>query len=144
MAELISNPELRILCIDTFLGSNAALWNEQKTEVSLHMPQLVQFYVNITSKSLNQQIAAMPNTSSAAAELLAQNGIQVDLCYIDAGHRERDVYADLQDFWPLTKKALIGDDFSPVWPGVVAAAERFAFEEHIDMEIMDEKFILWR
>lgn len=144
MATVAQNPDLRILCVDTFIGSNAALWEERKTTATLDMPQLIQFYVNITNQNLNDQIAAFPTTSSAAAELLAQNGVQADICYIDAGHRERDVYADLQDYWPLTKKVLIGDDFSQRWPGVIAAAERFAHEQHLDLQVMDEKFILWR
>ena len=144
MATVAQDPELRILCVDTFIGSNAALWHERKTTATLDMPQLIQFYVNITNQNLNDQVAAFPITSSAAAELLAQNGVQADICYIDAGHRERDVYADLQDYWPLTKKVLIGDDFSQQWPGVIAAAERFAHQQHIDLQVMDEKFILWR
>jgi hypothetical protein len=64
--------------------------------------------------------------------------------YIDAGHREREVYADLQDYWQLTNKILIGDDYNPVWGGVIIAANRFASENQLQLEIIDDKFILRR
>jgi cephalosporin hydroxylase len=146
MANQTNNPDLQILCIDSVLGSNAALWLPpyKMKATPHHLPQFELFSINISSEQLNDTIAALPTTSSTAAEMLAAYPVTADLVYIDAGHRERDVYADLQDFWPLTGKALIGDDFSPTWPGVVIAAERFAYEQKLDLQVMDHKFILWR
>jgi cephalosporin hydroxylase len=134
-----------ILCIDTFLASNEMLWREKNVQnLVQNFDQIYnQFCINITSKKKNNQIATLPMTSSAAAELFAKEQTQVDMIYLDAGHQEREVYADLQDWWPKTKKALIGDDYSPQWPGVMKAADRFASENNIPIEIMDSKFILW-
>lgn len=141
MASLTNSP---ILCVDTFLGSNEVLWRENKAS------QLVnnfdglyrQFCANITHKQLNNQVSPLPMTSSSAAELLARLEVTVDMVYLDAGHREREVYADLQDWWPLTNKVLIGDDYNSHWPGVIAAADKFAVENNINLEVMDNKFIL--
>jgi cephalosporin hydroxylase len=133
-----------ILCIDTFLASNEMLWREKNVQnLVQNFDQIYnQFCINITSKKKNNQIAMLPMTSSAAAELFEKEQIKVDMIYLDAGHQEREVYADLQDWWPKTKKALIGDDYSPEWPGVMKAADRFANENNIPIEIMDSKFIL--
>jgi cephalosporin hydroxylase len=133
-----------ILCIDTFLASNEMLWREKNVQnLVQNFDQIYnQFCINITSKKKNNQIAMLPMTSSAAAELFEKEQIKVDMIYLDAGHQEREVYADLQDWWPKTKKALIGDDYSPEWPGVMKAADRFASENNIPIEIMDSKFIL--
>jgi hypothetical protein len=38
----------------------------------------------------------------------------------------------------------VGDDYSPMWPGVIKAADRFARENNLDLQIMDSKFLLWR
>jgi hypothetical protein len=83
-------------------------------------------------------------TSSSAAELFLKEQVTADVVYIDAGHREREVYADLQDYWQLTNKILIGDDYNPVWDGVIIAANRFALENQLQLEIIDDKFILRR
>jgi hypothetical protein len=66
------------------------------------------------------------------------------MVYIDAGHREREVYADLQDWWPLTNKVIVGDDYNSSWPGVINAANRFAEENNLQLEVIDSKFILWK
>jgi predicted O-methyltransferase YrrM len=136
----------KILCIDTFLGSNEILWREQNVEniVQDFSKLYDQFCVNITNKKMNKRIAALPMTSSSAAELLAKENVMVDMVYIDAGHTDREVYADLQDWWPLTKKVLVGDDYNPVWPGVISAADRFASENKLNLKIIDSKFLLFR
>ena len=83
-------------------------------------------------------------TSSSASELCQILGVKADLVYIDAGHREREVYADLEDWWPLTNKVLIGDDYSPTWSGVKTACDRFVHEKELNFQEKDFKFILRR
>jgi hypothetical protein len=83
-------------------------------------------------------------TSSSAAELFAKEQVKIDMVYIDAGHREREVYADLQDWWPLTNKVVVGDDYDSSWSGVISAANRFASENNLNLEVMDSKFLLFR
>lgn len=135
-----------ILCVDTFLASNEILWREGNVQnLVQNFNQLYnQFCVNITNAKMNKRISALPMTSSSASELLAKENVIVDMVYIDAGHRDREVYADLQDWWPLTKKVLVGDDYNPVWGGVISAANRFAQENQLNLQILDSKFLLFR
>ena len=135
-----------ILCVDTFLASNEILWREGNVQnLVQNFDQLYnQFCVNVSNANMNERISALPMTSSSAAELLAKENVMVDMVYIDAGHRDREVYADLQDWWPLTKKVLVGDDYNPVWGGVISAADRFASENQLNLEILDSKFLLFR
>jgi predicted O-methyltransferase YrrM len=143
MATLTKAP---IVCVDTFLGSNEVLWRDNVVQnVVQNFDRIYkQFCVNITSKELNKQIVPLPMTSSSAVELMSAHNVKVDMVYIDAGHREREVYADLQDWWPLTNKVIVGDDYNSFWPGVIAAANRFAEENNLQLEVVDSKFILWK
>jgi hypothetical protein len=143
MASLTKAP---IVCVDTFLGSNEVLWRDNVVQnVVQNFDRIYkQFCVNITSKELNKQIVPLPMTSSSAAELMSALDVKVDMVYIDAGHREREVYADLQDWWPLTNKVIVGDDYNSSWPGVISAANRFAEENNLQLEVIDSKFILWK
>ena len=141
---MASKTKAPILCVDTFLGSNEVLWREGKVNNLVDNFNSIyrQFCANITHKELNNQVSPLPMTSSSAAELLAKLDVTIDMVYLDAGHREREVYADLQDWWPLTNKVLVGDDYNSYWPGVIAAANRFASENNINLQVMDSKFIL--
>jgi len=143
MATLTKAP---IICVDTFLGSNEVLWRDNVVQnVVQNFDRIYkQFCVNITSKELNKQIVPLPMTSSSAAELMSAHNVKVDMVYIDAGHREREVYADLQDWWPLTNKVIVGDDYNSSWPGVISAANKFAEENNLQLEVIDFKFILWK
>jgi len=141
MASLTTAP---IICVDTFLGSNEVLWREGKaSDVVLNFDSIYkQFRANITSKELNTQIAPLPMTSSSAAELFAKHNATVDMVYLDAGHREREVYADLEDWWPLTNKVLVGDDYNSIWPGVIKAVHRFVDKNNLKLLVMNDKFII--
>ena len=136
----------QIICVDTFLGSNEVLWrNGDVKNVTENFSQVYdQFCANITYSNANSQISPLPMTSSAAAELFMKEKVKVDMVYIDAGHREREVYADLQDWWPLTNKVIVGDDYNSSWPGVINAANRFASENKLGLQVVDSKFLLFR
>jgi len=135
-----------ILCIDTFIASNEMLWREKNVQnIVQNFNQIHnQFCINITNKKKNEQIAMLPMTSSAAAELFTKEQIRVDMVYLDAGHRFREVYADLQDWWPLTNKVLVGDDYSPQWPGVIQAITQFVQENNLQHQIMNSQFLIFR
>jgi len=143
---MAENSQAEIIAVDTFLASNQSLWTEKYVENLVDNFDKIynQFCANITFKQLNNRISPLPMTSSSAAELFVKNDVRVDMAYIDAGHREREVYADLEDWWPIVDKVLVGDDYNGSWPGVIAAADRFANENNLDLQIMDSKFLLWR
>jgi hypothetical protein len=143
---MAAQSEAQIICVDTFLGSNEILWREENVKnVTQNFSQVYdQFCANITHAKLNERISPLPMTSSSAAELFAKEQVKIDMVYIDAGHREREVYADLQDWWPLTNKVVVGDDYDSSWSGVISAANRFASENNLNLEVMDSKFLLFR
>lgn len=143
MANLSESP---IICIDTFLGSNEILWRQNNVQdLTKNFTQIYdQFCANITFQNLNQQISPLPMTSSSASELFDKEEVKADLVYLDAGHQYREIYADLQDWWPLTNKVLIGDDYSSQWPGVIQATNQFVNEENLKLQILDSKFLIFR
>ncbi len=135
--------DFQILCVDTFLGSNASLWIENFINVdNVFQEQYNQFNINVTNSGFNKNISALPMTSSSAAELCQILNVQVDLIYIDAGHQEKEVYDDLNDWWPISTKMVFGDDYSETWSGVKKAVNRFAQEKNINFQEKDSKFIL--
>jgi cephalosporin hydroxylase len=141
---MASQSEANIICIDTYLASNEILWRQNNvTNLVNDFSKIYnQFCINISSTNLNDRISPLPMTSSSAAELFQNERVMIDMVYIDAGHREREVYADLQDWWPLANQVVIGDDYNSAWSGVISAADRFSSENNINIEIVDSKFIL--
>ena len=143
---MAENSQAEIIAVDTFLASNETLWRARNVDnlIQDFSKLYDQFCANISHKNLNNRISPLPMTSSSAAELFAKEGVRFDMAYIDAGHQEREVYADLQDWWPMVDKVLVGDDYNSSWPGVIKAADRFANENNLSLQIMDSKFLLWR
>ena len=141
---IASQSQANIICVDTYLASNEILWRQNNvTNLVNDFSKIYnQFCINISSAGLNDRISPLPMTSSSAAELFQNERVMIDMVYIDAGHREREVYADLQDWWPLANQVVIGDDYNSAWSGVVSAADRFSSEKNINIEILDSKFIL--
>jgi hypothetical protein len=52
------------------------------------------------------------------------------------------VLADLQDWYPIATKVVVGDDYSPVWPGVQDAVKDFTQSMNISYQEQDQKFII--
>jgi cephalosporin hydroxylase len=143
MASKMKDTDFDIICVDTFLGSNSALWDDYNRDLVNNFSSIYdQFCINVTSHYLNSQISPLPMTSSGAAELIRLNHVVVDMVYIDAGHRYRDVLADLQDWYPLASKVVVGDDYSPVWAGVQDAVKDFTQSMNISYQEQDQKFII--
>ena len=140
MASRIRNLDLpgQVLCVDTWLGSLehwTAKGDQERRNYyeSLRLdhgyPQLYyQFIVNIINAGLEDYVVPFPTTSQTAAKWLKAKSIQADLIYIDAGHDEDDVYADLTSYYELLTLdgVLFGDDWQ--WAGVELAVKRFADE----------------
>lgn len=123
-----------IVCVDTWLGGLDHLlsdeWREQLRFVN-GMPRIYAvFLANVVSRGLAERIIPFPQTSTTAAAFLLHHGVLVDLLHIDASHEEADVLADCRAWWKILRPGgvLIGDDYTPVWPGVVNAANAFARE----------------
>lgn len=144
MANLMYEPN--ILCVDVWLPTHNMTWGAHEPfDVTSNFDSVYkQFCINITDKGMNDYISPLPMTSASAASVLSEMGVTADIIYIDAGHTKRDVYSDLEDWWPLANGALIGDDYSFDWPGVVDAADQFAADHNLVLEDNDRKFVLWK
>jgi predicted O-methyltransferase YrrM len=140
MASLAKKMELptEFICIDTWLGSNAILWTNSDFRKSLMLkggyPTMFrQFIKNIHSWHIEDRVYPLPMTSSSAHHLLQHLKIVPDLIYIDAGHEEEEVKIDLQLYYGSLRPGgvLFGDDYSLIWPGVVAAVNRFVADNKL-------------
>jgi len=134
------------LCIDTYLASNETLWSLKFVDnLSQRFDYLYkQFCINIFNENLLDNIVPLPSTSSAAAELLKKEGVTAEIVYIDAGHRYREVYADLEDYWEIATKVIVGDDYSDNWPDVVRAVNDFARAKNVKIKSWNEKFVIFK
>lgn len=137
-----------VVCVDTWLGSNESLWRvaENRNMLMLRhgMPGMfAQFVANVVATGNAERIRHLPMTSSCAAELLRLESLTADAIYIDAGHQEDEVYADITAYWPVLKPGGIyfGDDYSASWPGTVKAVNRFAAETGLKLRGTDWKWM---
>lgn len=135
-----------VICIDTWLGSlehlragpmlHAEQWDLNHYRKHGYPTLYHQFLANVMHEGLQEFIVPIPNTSAIGARWLAAQRLPVHMLYIDASHDEHDVMADLRAYWPLLCEGgvMLGDDWSPAWPGVVSAVNRFAEENSVQIQ----------
>lgn len=136
MAELARSLELdtMIVCVDTWLGGLDHLLSDDwrpELRTTNGMPNIYAvFLANVVQRGLTDRIIPFAQTSTTAAAFLLRCGVQVDVLHIDASHEEADVLADCRAWWKVLRGGgvMIGDDYTPAWPGVVNAANAFARE----------------
>lgn len=140
------NKNVLCLCIDTYLASNESLWSEKYVDNLNQKFDYIykQFCINVSNENMLDNIIPFPSTTSTAAELLKKEGVTAEVIYIDAGHRYRDVYADLEDYWDIATKVIVGDDYNHAWPEVVEAANDFAKSKNTKLHSIDEKFVIYK
>lgn len=151
MADLLRDYNIPglVLCIDTWLGSNESLWrvaeNRQMLRLRNGYPDMFgQFIRNIQHSGHQQRIRHLPMTTGCAAGLLAAYNIVPDAIYIDAGHDEAEVAADIAGFWPLLKPGgiMFGDDYTTEWPGTVRAVNRFVADQGLKLMGTEVKWLV--
>lgn len=138
-----------VISVDTFLGS-AEHWNRDSPDFSLiprrhGLPALYgQFLSNIVRRGLQNYIVPLPLTSDAAVSVLLDAGIVPQLVHIDAAHDFDSVLRDARGYWSLLRQGgyLMGDDYHETWPGVVRAANQFAQEVGVGLEVSVPKWIV--
>ncbi len=138
-----------ILCVDTWLGSNESLWrvgtNRKMLRLRNGYPDMFgQFIRNVQHTGHKDRIRHLPMTSGCAAGLLAAYGIVADAVYIDAGHDEAEVAADIAGFWPLLKPGgiMFGDDYTTGWPGTVRAVNHFVAQQGLKLMGTEVKWLV--
>ncbi|MEO8558392.1 MAG: class I SAM-dependent methyltransferase [Rhodospirillales bacterium] len=150
MAQLMKQKGLsgEIVCIDTFLGSPEH-WTNPEFRPGLRLkhgqPRLYdQFISNIVHSGMQDIITPFAISSTAAAVVLARANVRPELIYIDASHEYEDVKRDLELYWQLLAPGgvMLGDDFLPMWYGVIRAASEFAKTYGLDLQISDEKWLV--
>ncbi|MBX7066472.1 MAG: class I SAM-dependent methyltransferase [Parachlamydiales bacterium] len=128
----------KVYAVDHWLGSL-----EHQEGANSHrdvLPKLYQqFLSNIIHAKLTHKIIPVRMASVEAEKFLKD--LKPDLIYIDASHEMEAVYQDLTIWYPHVKGQgiLCGDDFA--WPGVRDAVEKFAAENHLQIE---SKGSFWR
>jgi len=138
----------QFICVDTWLGSSEH-WLSAKDRARLRLrggyPDLYrQFIFNLIASNATD-VFPFPMTSLAAAQVLSRLGVQADLIYVDAGHDEREVFADLSSYFSLlrTDGVIFGDDYDAHWPGLVRAVDRF-FANHQLQPVIEKSMWLVR
>ena len=83
------------------------------------------FLANVVREKLQKYVIPFPVPSRLAHDFIAElKGARPDLMHIDAAHEYDDATEDIRMWWALLRPGgvLLGDDFQPVWQGVVRAA----------------------
>ena len=130
------NIEVRIICIDTWLGA-PEFWTwglyEHDRGVSLKRkngyPQVYYTFLrNVVDNGHMNAIVPFPISSNEATEVLKHYGITADIIYVDGSHEYEAVKNDINRYWALlnTGGVMFGDDFTHAWPGVVQAVKEFS------------------
>ena len=123
---LISEEELEIICVDTFLGS----WEHHTTMNTFNHPDLIDhdgscfkihgrpkiyetFLSNVVRNNLTNVITPFPIDSVNGALCFKHWKVQADLIYIDAGHDYDSVKADFTLYKDLVKEggSILIDDW---------------------------------
>ncbi len=136
-----------VVAVDTFLGS-AEHWAQGMSSLlgRRHGHPLLyeQFLTNVHLRGVQDYVVPLPQTSEVAASLLRGAGIRPGLVHIDASHDYASVLRDIRDYWDILAAGgwLVGDDYHPTWSGVVRAADEFAAEIGIDLQVQPPKWIL--
>jgi predicted O-methyltransferase YrrM len=119
-----------VIAVDTFLGSpehwenDAALFQRHHGYPDLYWT----FLSNVARAEVTDYVIPMPQTSTTAARILRGMGITAGIIHVDAAHEYREVLRDAEDYWKILQPGgvMIGDDYSPSWPGVMRAAQDFS------------------
>ncbi|WP_428488209.1 CmcI family methyltransferase [Rhodopila sp.] len=138
-----------VIAVDTFLGSL------EHTDMASDLVDLIprrhgtpllyeQFITNVVRCGVSDRVVPLRQTSTLAAKLLQRIGVQAGLIHIDASHEYDDVLKDARAYWNILAPGgyLVGDDYHPVWPGVMQAADEFSAEVGVSLSIQTPKWII--
>lgn len=142
-----------LVCVDTWLGA-VEFWTKHilgpdDTTRDLKLvngyPSVYyDFLSNMVHLGLQEYVVPFPVTSPIAADFFKRRNQTVDLVHIDASHEYEDCLADIKMWWPRLRPGgvLLGDDFSPGWPGVIQAVEEFAGQTGVPYTVTSEKWMM--
>lgn len=151
LADLLRQYEVdgAIIAVDTFLGSPEH-WDHagpfsQALKKQHGFPLLYrQFLSNVLHGGHGTRVVPLAQSSENAAVILRRIGVRADLIHIDAAHEYEAVRRDLFTYWELLRPGgyLVGDDYTPVWPEVIRAANDFAAELGLSSQFSPPKWLV--
>jgi predicted O-methyltransferase YrrM len=136
IAKLLEKHDLdaELTCVDTFLGSRETFFEHRAAREQMLSVGRYHFFDeflgNVERAGVSRHINPFVQTSTNAARIFAELGVQFDFIYLDASHEYLDVLCDLRLWYPLLAPGgvLVGDDFEDPWYGIIRAAMEFADE----------------
>ncbi len=140
-----------LVCVDTWLGSVEHLTTPPSEEWDIRpmmengFPRLYEYWMTtILGAGVEDMVVPLPNTSTTAAKWFTKAGIRPGMVFIDAGHDEDDVAADIAAWWPLLlpNGVMAGDDWSPMWPGVERAVSVFCESHGLQVQVSGPNWIV--
>lgn len=149
MAEHIkhTNKSTKIYCVDTWLGA-VEFWSSHKSTPERDLllkngyPNIYyQFLSNVVHRKVEDIIIPFPNTSHIGYLYFKHQNIRADMIYIDASHEEFDVYYDIKRYMNILNinGVIFGDDYKH-WEGVKKAVDKYAYENDLDVELLENNF----
>mgnify|MGYP000583580017 CR=1 FL=1 len=98
--------------------------------------------MNVVHNNFEDIIIPIPNTSINGAKFLQFNKVYPDLIYLDASHEEEEVYQDMTNYFPILNSGgiIFGDDFSENWQGLKSSVTKFAAENHLKLDIIENNY----
>lgn len=144
-------PDSCLLCVDTWLGSVEHFYNPPCAEWDLRpmmehgYPRLYEYWMtSILHAGVEDMVVPLANTSVSASKWFTRIGLKAGIVFIDAGHDEDDVTADINAWWPTLAHGgvLAGDDWSEMWPGVEAAVTKFCLTHGLEPRLAGPNWII--
>jgi predicted O-methyltransferase YrrM len=138
-----------VIAIDTWLGA-PEFWmasgddtGHDLKKVHGHPSIYFTFVRNVKKLGNEKIIVPFPISSMQGYDVLSRNQVAADLIYIDASHEEEAAFQDISKYFSLLKPGAIifGDDYSPqYWPGVLAAVNKFAQQNNLEIKVIEAPF----
>jgi len=96
-----------------------------------------QFMSNVIHRGMTEDIVPFPIDGRLAVKWFLSNHVKAHLIYIDAAHEYEDAIVDIPNYWQLVQApgVLMGDDFHPMWPGIMKAVHEFAMANNLKFTV---------
>lgn len=140
-----------VFAVDTFLGSPWMWYDNADSKKSLKLVHgyptfYYTFLANVFNSGVENFVVPVISTTYSAYLMFVDSNIKFDLIHIDAEHEYSAVKNDIENYWNLlnNKGAMICDDYSPNWPGVVKAVDEFVQIHKLKFEIHDYKAVIYK
>lgn len=153
MAECLKNNAQQglVFAVDTFLGSPEMWYHNGDWKRSLKLihgfPSFYYtFLANVFHHDVADFVVPVPATTYSAYLMFVHSDMKFDLIHIDAEHEYLAVKNDIENYWNLLNHdgAMICDDYSADWPGVVQAVDEFVQVHKYKLEQHDYKAVIYK